>query len=84
MFYVCIFFISSIILMIFVPDMATSMGAVASCMANIGPGLGTVGPDLTYSHIPEVGKWFLSFLMMLGRLELLTVLVIFTPSFWKK
>jgi len=83
MFYVCIFFLSSIILMIFVPDMTTSMGAVASCLANIGPGLGTVGPAFTYSHIPEVGKWFLSFLMMLGRLELLTVLVIFTPSFWK-
>lgn len=84
MFYVSIFFISSILLMIFVPDMATSMGAVASCMGNIGPGLGTVGPVFTYSHIPDLGKWFLSFLMMLGRLELLTVLVIFTPSFWAK
>jgi trk system potassium uptake protein len=82
MFYVSIFFISSIALMIFVPDMATSMGAVASCMGNIGPGLGTVGPAFTYSNIPDVGKWFLSFLMMLGRLELFTVLVIFTPSFW--
>jgi trk system potassium uptake protein TrkH len=84
MFYVCIFFISTIILMIFVPDLETSMGAVASCMGNIGPGLGTVGPVFTYSHIPDVGKWFLSFLMMLGRLELFTVLVLFTPSFWKK
>jgi trk system potassium uptake protein TrkH len=84
MFYVSIFFISSILLMIFVPDMATSMGAVASCLGNIGPGLGTVGPVFTYSQVPEVGKWFLSFLMMLGRLELFTVLVIFTPSFWKE
>lgn len=84
MFYVSIFFISSILLMIFVPDMATAMGAVASCMGNIGPGLGTVGPAFTYSHIPDAGKWFLSFLMVLGRLELLTVLVIFTPSFWKE
>ncbi len=84
MFYVSIFFISSIILMIFVPDMASSMGAVASCMGNIGPGLGTVGPVFTYSQVPDAGKWFLSFLMMLGRLELFTVLVIFTPSFWRE
>jgi len=84
MFYVSIFFISSIALMVFVPDMATSMGAVATCMGNIGPGLGTVGPVFTFSHIPDPGKWFLSFLMMLGRLELFTVLVIFTPSFWRE
>lgn len=84
MFYISIFFISSIIMMIFVPDMATSMGAVASCMGNIGPGLGSVGPVFVYSHIPDFGKWFLSFLMMLGRLELLTVIIIFTPSFWEK
>jgi len=84
MFYVSIFFISSIALMVFVPDMATSMGAVATCMGNIGPGLGTVGPVFTFSHIPDLGKWFLSFLMMIGRLELFTVLVIFTPSFWRE
>lgn len=84
MFYISIFFISSIALMAFVPDMATSMSAVASCMGNIGPGLGTVGPVFTFSHIPDVAKWFLSFLMMIGRLELFTVLVIFTPSFWRE
>ncbi len=84
MFYVCIFFFSSIIFMTFVPDMVTSMGAVASCLGNIGPGLGTVGPVFTYSHVPDVGKWFLAFLMMIGRLELFTVLVILTPSFWKE
>jgi trk system potassium uptake protein len=84
MFYVSLFFISSIILTAFVPDLVTSMGAVASCLGNIGPGMGTVGPAFTYSHIPDVGKWFLSFLMMLGRLELFTVLVIFTSHFWKK
>ncbi len=82
MFYMLVFFLSSIVFMIFEPDMSTSMGAVASCLGNIGPGLGSVGPAFTYSHIPDAGKWFLSFLMMLGRLELFTVLVIFTPSFW--
>ncbi|MDD3386052.1 MAG: TrkH family potassium uptake protein [Bacteroidales bacterium] len=84
MFYLGIFFVSSIIMTIFEPDMVTSMGAVASCLANIGPGLGSVGPIFSYSHIPEVGKWFLSFLMMIGRLELFTVLILFTPAFWKK
>lgn len=83
MFYIMIFFFSSIVFMIFEPDMATSMGAVATCLGNIGPGLGTVGPVFTFSHIADAGKWFLSFLMMLGRLELFTVLVIFTPGFWK-
>jgi trk system potassium uptake protein TrkH len=82
MFYLMVVFISTVILMIFEPDMGTSLGAVASCLGNIGPGLGSVGPAFTYSHIPDSGKWFLSFLMMLGRLELFTVLVIFTPSFW--
>lgn len=82
MFYLMVVFISTVILMIFEPDMGTSLGAVASCLGNIGPGLGSVGPAFTYSHIPDAGKWFLSSLMMLGRLELFTVLVIFTPSFW--
>jgi trk system potassium uptake protein len=83
MFYILTFFFSSIFLMIFVPDVATSMGAVATCLGNIGPGFGAVGPVFTFSHIPDFGKWFLSFLMMLGRLELFTVLVIFSPFFWR-
>lgn len=82
MFYLMVFFISTVVLMIFVGDMDTSMGAVASCLGNIGPGLGSVGPVFTYSAVPDVGKIFLSLLMMLGRLELFTVLVLFTPSFW--
>ena len=82
MFYLMVFFISTVFLMIFVGDMDTSMGAVASCLGNIGPGLGCVGPVFTYSAVPDVGKIFLSLLMMLGRLELFTVLVLFTPSFW--
>jgi len=82
MFYLLVFFASTVVLMIFVGDMDTSMGAVASCLGNIGPGLGEVGPVFTYSHIHDAGKWFLSFLMMLGRLELFTVLILFSPSFW--
>jgi trk system potassium uptake protein len=84
MFYLLVFFFSAVFLTIFVPEISTCLGAVATCLGNIGPGLGSVGPAFTFSHIPDIGKWFLSFLMMLGRLELFTVLVIFSPHFWKE
>jgi trk system potassium uptake protein TrkH len=63
-------------------DIDTSIGAVAATLGNVGPGIGTVGPVDNYSHIPILGKWVLSFLMMTGRLEIFTVLVIFTRHFW--
>jgi trk system potassium uptake protein TrkH len=65
-------------------DMATSFGSVAATLGNIGPGLGAVGPTDNYAHIPTSGKWFLTFLMLSGRLELYTVFILFSPSFWKK
>ncbi len=82
--YFMIFGISTVIFMLFEPDFETSMGAVATSLGNIGPGLGTVGPAATFAHIHPVGKWFLSFLMLLGRLELFTILVLFSPTFWKQ
>jgi trk system potassium uptake protein TrkH len=82
--YFMIFGISTIIFMLFEPDFETSMGAVATSLGNIGPGLGTVGPAESFSHIHAAGKWFLSFLMLLGRLELFTILVLFSPAFWKQ
>ncbi len=84
MIYFSIFFFSTIILSIMEPDLHSAMGAVASCMANIGPGLGHFGPTNSYYYLPSAGKWFLSFLMVLGRLELFTVLVLFSGAFWKK
>ncbi|WP_321998069.1 potassium transporter TrkG [Draconibacterium orientale] len=81
--YFVIFAISTVIFTLIEPDMESSMGAVATCLGNIGPGLGTVGPAENFYHIKPIGKWFLSFLMLLGRLELFTVLVLFSPSFWK-
>lgn len=84
MFYFVIFFISSVILMLVVPDLPSSMGAVATSLGNIGPGLGLYGPAENFSSLHPLGKWFLSFLMLLGRLELFTVLVLFSPAFWKK
>lgn len=65
-------------------DFVTAFGSVAATINNIGPGLGDVGPTDNYAHIPVAGKWFLSFLMLVGRLEIYTVLVLFTISFWKK
>jgi len=50
----------------------------------VGPGLGSiVGPSGTYATLPDSAKWILSFAMLLGRLELFTVLVLFTPAFWR-
>jgi trk system potassium uptake protein TrkH len=65
-------------------DFESSIGAVISCMGGIGPGIGSVGPAANYNHIPEVAKMTLSVLMIVGRLEIYTVLAIFTISFWKK
>ena len=65
-------------------DLDTSIGAVAATLGNIGPGIGKVGPALNFSEIHVAGKWFLSFLMLVGRLELFTVLVIFSPAFWRR
>lgn len=61
-----------------------SIGGLITCLGGVGPGLGQVGPAGNFSAIPEFSKWFLSFIMLLGRLELFTVLVLFTPSFWRK
>jgi trk system potassium uptake protein len=84
MFYFVIFGFSTVIFSLIEPDMESAMGAVATSLGNIGPGLGNVGPAENFMHIKPVGKWFLSFLMLLGRLELFTVLVLFSPAFWKE
>jgi len=83
-FYMITFFLSSLVFMLFVDDYETAIGAVATSLGNIGPGLGSVGPAATFSHIAPAGKWFLSFLMMIGRLEIFTVMVMFSPAFWKR
>ena len=64
-------------------DMITAISAVASSLGNIGPGLGAVGPTFTYSQVPAVGKLVLAFLMLMGRLELYTVILCFIPGFWE-
>jgi trk system potassium uptake protein len=83
MLYMIIFILASILLSIIGFDLSSSMGAVAACLANIGPGLGATGPSTNYSSVPELGKWVLSVVMLLGRLELFTIIILFSPSFWK-
>ena len=82
--YFLIFGISSVLLTILGMNLISSMGAVAACLANIGPGLDTTGPATNFSSVPFLGKWILSFVMLLGRLEIFTILILFSPSFWKK
>lgn len=84
MFYFAIFAASTVLYTLIEPDLPSAMGAVATSLGNIGPGLGNVGPAETFVHVHPAGKWFLSFLMLLGRLELFTVLILFSPSFWKE
>jgi len=63
-------------------DLMTSFSAVAACINNLGPGLGTVGAH--YGNLNEPAKWILCFAMLLGRLEIFTLLVLVTPAFWRK
>lgn len=65
-------------------DLVSAFTAVAATIGNVGPGLESVGPMFNYSFVPDSGKYVLAFLMLLGRLELYTVLVLLTPSFWRE
>ncbi len=65
-------------------DVVTAFTAVIACVNNIGPGLGEVGPSVNYGGLSDFQTWVCSFAMMVGRLELLSVLVLFTPQFWRK
>jgi len=65
-------------------DFVTAASGAATAIANVGPGLGpTIGPAGNFSALPDAAKWLLSFGMLIGRLELFTVLILITPSFWR-
>ena len=64
-------------------DILTSFSASAATLGNIGPGFGKVGPTGNYAYLQPYIKWFLSFSMLVGRLELYTVLVLFRPGVWR-
>ena len=79
-----VLFIGSFVMSMFGLDFMSAVGSVTATLGNIGPGLGSVGPVDNFAHIPTGGKLFLSFLMLLGRLELFTVLILFMPYFWQR
>jgi trk system potassium uptake protein TrkH len=81
--YLFLFILGTIIVVLTGVDPVTASSSVATCMAGIGPGLGTVGPMSNFAHMPEVSKVVLSLLMIIGRLEIITVFVLFTRIFWK-
>lgn len=80
--YVMLFLILMILLMANGIDQITAFSAVAACLNNLGPGLGDVA--VNYSGLNDFTKYILSFAMLLGRLEIFTLLVLFTPYFWRK
>lgn len=84
LFYILTFFAGTFIMTLLGLDFDTAIGATIASLGNIGPGIGKVGPAHNYSSLPDAAKWLSSFLMLLGRLELFTVIILFSPSFWKK
>jgi trk system potassium uptake protein TrkH len=84
MIYILIFIVGTILLSAMNIDFDTAFGAVATSLGNVGPGIGKVGPLNNFAEMPLMGKWLLSLLMLLGRLELFTVLMLLSPHFWKK
>jgi len=64
-------------------DFSTAVGATATSIGNVGPAIGHLGPTDNFAWLPAEAKWLLAFLMIMGRLELFTIVVLFTPFFWK-
>ncbi len=81
--FMLLFVVGSVLMTFFIPDLITSAAATAACINNIGPGLSAVGSVEHYGWIPIPGKWILIACMLLGRLEIFTILIVFRPSFWK-
>lgn len=77
-------FISAFIVAASGVDVVTSFASVLACIGNIGPGIGAVGPTENYAAIPDLAKWTLTLCMLLGRLEIYTVIILFVPEFYRK
>ncbi len=82
--YMGIFVLASFLMAASGMDLVSAGASVIATLGNIGPGLGTVGPVANYAHVAPFGKTVLIVCMLLGRLELFTVLVLFFPTFWRK
>ena len=81
--YLIVFAVGSLVFSFIGMDFMTSVGAAASSLGNVGPAFGDLSPVNNYASLPPFGKWWSSMLMLCGRLELFTVLIIFTPYFWR-
>ena len=82
--YMLLFALSTILLAGIGVDFVTALGAVAATIGNIGPGFGMVGPVENFAQIPYWGKWLLAWCMLLGRLEIYTLIILVVPEFWRK
>ena len=83
LFYILIFVFTAMVLSMTGLDVTTALTASASAIGNVGPGLGSIGPTDNWGHLTDLAKWLTSFCMLLGRLEIFTVVVLFSRSFWK-
>jgi trk system potassium uptake protein TrkH len=82
--YIGLFIVATMIMASLGLDMISALASVAASIGNIGPGLGIVGPVQNYLSIPAAGKWILIFCMLLGRLEIYTVIILLVPEYWRK
>jgi trk/ktr system potassium uptake protein len=82
--YMGLFGLCSVLLAGLGVDLVTAFTAVAATIGNIGPGFGMVGPTENFAHLPQAGKWLLIWCMLLGRLEIYTVIILVVPAFWRK
>lgn len=82
--FMIVFILGSIVMSMFTQDITTACSAVVSSLSNIGPGFGGIGPTYNYAYLPDFAKVFLAILMLIGRLEIYTVLVLFARAFWKR
>jgi len=81
--YMLSFIVGALVFSMMGINFESSIGLAASSLGNVGPALGDFGPVNNYAALPNLGKWWCSFLMLIGRLELFTVLILFTPFFWR-
>ncbi|MFK7782520.1 TrkH family potassium uptake protein [Psychroserpens sp.] len=81
--YMISFIIGALVFSMLQIDFESAIGLSASSLGNVGPALGNFGPVNNYSELPSIGKWWSAFLMLIGRLELFTVLILLTPFFWR-
>lgn len=82
--YMLLFIIGALVLGILGLDFESAVGGAASSLGNVGPALGSLNPVSNFNGLPDLGKWWCGFLMLAGRLELFTVLILLTPYFWKR